>query len=204
MTVTGFDPATLRFQYIPGTGATATRQVRTLFQPPLTVSLDVRLDLGRNLETQRIETFIRRGDGGAPLPPSQFRDGLLRDAAAFAAEDIVFIVQSLDSLNCDSTQRARLLHLSQRRVTERTVLLSRLAEQLTDHLHDLKSRELRQIWHATMIASLESSERISAEALQILTSEQANWLLRRELLPSFTRPRGWLDRERRTPQVMVR
>ena len=73
LTVTGFDPATQRFQYIPGVGATAARQVRTLFQPPLTVSLDVRLDVGRNLETQRIETFIKRGDAGAPLPPSQFR-----------------------------------------------------------------------------------------------------------------------------------
>ncbi len=204
LTVTGFEPATQRFRYISATGVTAARHARTLFQPPLTVSLDVRLDLGRNLETQRIETFIRRGDAGTPLPPSQFRDALLRDAAAFAAEDILFIVQSLDSLNCDSTQRARLLHLSRRRVTERTALLSRLAEQLTDHLHDLKSRELRTIWHATIIASLESSERISAEALQILTPAQTSWLLRRELLPSFTRPKGWLDRERRTPQVMVR
>jgi hypothetical protein len=204
LTVTGFDAATQRFQYIAATGATAARQARTLFQPPLTVSLDVRLDVGRNLETQRIETFIKRGDAGAPLPPSQFRDGLLRDAAAFTAEDIGFIVQNFDSLQCDSSQRARLLDLRQRRTAERTALLSRLADQLAVNLDNLKSRELRQIWHATMIASLESSERISAEALQILTPEQTSWLLRRDLLPSFTRPRGWLDRERRTPQVMVR
>jgi hypothetical protein len=202
--VVGFDTASRTFRYAPNPGLGWGRTSAALTQPPFGLTVDYRLDLSRNLETQRIETFVRRGDAGTPVPPSQFRASLLKDAEAFAAEDIGSILKSLDSLGCDSAQVLELQALGQQRTRERVALIAALAERLTNSLHDLRSKALRQAWHETMIASLESSERITARALQILRPAQIDWLLRNELLPSFTRPRGWLERERRSPQLIVR
>jgi hypothetical protein len=204
LAVTGYDASTRAFRYAPQPSVSTSATGRALLQPPFGVTLDVRVDLSRNLETQRVEGFVRRGDAGGPLPPSQFRASLLRDAAAFSAEDILFISHSLDSLGCDSTQREQLMKISRRRLDERAALFGNLADEMSKRLSDLRSKELRNIWHATMIASLESSERATKDALKVLTPEQIGWLLRRDLLPSFRQPRGWLDRERRLPQLNVR
>jgi hypothetical protein len=96
-TPVGFDAATNRFKYVINPRFGSTDPANTLLRAPFRVTLDIALTLGRPLDQQQIDRWIKPGRGGRPGPKLTANE-LERRYARSVPDPYKAILQESDSL----------------------------------------------------------------------------------------------------------
>ncbi len=203
LNVRGFDPAARQFIYTvnPQFGsATVSRAFRT----PFKVSVDVRLDVSADHETQAMENLMRPlvADDRA-RDTTAVRARLLQAAGPFSV-GIGPLLRSADSLQLTLEQRTALGQLDRRLTATRDSLYGRLAVFLVSLHGDYGSGAARAMWHETIERSLRATYATGRAARVVLTESQLSWLRKTNRIGVLEYSPDWLERTARAPFTIPR
>lgn len=168
LTVRGFDPATQRYTYAVNPLFGSTAQFRNIFRAPFRITLDVRLNIEPDRETQYLESLLRVGkSAGDTLTEQEIKQRIARGFNPLNA----FIV-SKDSLHLSTAQVDSIKAISQRYATVRDSIVTVLARYLLARRGNYGGEEVRQHWHSAGIASYAAYVKEARSAIGVLTPEQ--------------------------------
>jgi hypothetical protein len=202
--VTGFDPVAQQFRYAINPDFGVNRRLANAFQPVAGLSVDLRLDVGRNLESQAIEGLIRRAVQGRVRTPEEIGTLLLMQAEARDADQTPRVLSDSIALELTTSQVLALDSLATRRRNERSAIYRDLGGFLAPRLSELGTPEVRQRWHDAIVASARSAAR-QAEAIRVVLTD-AQWaeIRRRRLAPAWQLTLSDVERTARAPQLLPR
>jgi hypothetical protein len=170
LTVRGFDPATNRFLYTVNPQFGSSSVYRTTFRSPFVMTVDFRIELGPDRETQYLEGALRtlRTEGGESLTLDQFKSRI--SPRAFNPLDAV--IQRKDTFALTPVQIDSLNAASRRYAVVHDSLITDLARYLLTRHGDYGGEEVRDHWHATALAIYERIVDLAAVARSTLTEAQ--------------------------------
>ena len=197
LNVQGFDPAANRFRYSVNPRFGTTSAFAASFRQPARLTLDVRLDASRNIESQAIEGFVRRGIGDGPLTTTRLKESLISAAGLASGGEIDRILQRSDSLNLTVAQQERLRELKAMLKSERDTLYGSLAEYLVVRQGEYQAPQVRERWHSDIARSIRRTFEVGREVRELLSPEQMSWLRNRRLTLSLEYSPDWLERTTR-------
>ena len=195
----GFDPAGGRFIYAvnPQFGSSAISQLA--YRHPVRLTVDFRVDVGRDPETQAIEqsmkTAERYGYDGSASKLTEFFI-LLAQPRAFNLENILRVK---DSLGLSVGQTGEILVLQKRHRAVSDSIFAGLAAYLFGRQGNYSGEATRQVWHDAISRVVRSSVTATEGARALLSSEQLDWLRSRRLAPTLFYSSNWLERTLRGP-----
>lgn len=201
---TSFDARRQRFGYAVNPDFGSTRRWRRALQPVVSLMVDLRLDVGRNLERQALEALVLRGNGGDAIPVGRLRGFLLEQARRARQSDSDRILEMSDSLLLSPRTLADVRGEVTRRDAVRDSIYGRLADELERGRARLGDPALQRAWRSAILAATRVSAAADRASIALLTDAQRRWMRDRRLLPSLDRPPEWLDLLERQPQVLVR
>jgi hypothetical protein len=176
LTVRSFDAARRTFLYAVNPHFGRTGSARGGNAPPMRISIDARLDIGRNREAQAIESelsYMRQL--GAPLDSVTLFGRLIRQPPGARRDDIAGLLALKDSLKLDDSQIMRLEQLRARRDSLRAQQYGRLAGALARTLERTEPRQ----WHEAVASVTRNHFEYAHAARTLLTESQlARWRLR--------------------------
>jgi hypothetical protein len=181
LTVRGFDPATNRFVYTVNPLFGGTSQSRNTFRSPFVVTLDVRLEVGPDRETQYLEALLRpRGAERAALTLDQIKSRIAR-----GFNPIDQLLQQKDSVPLTAAQVDSVTRLSKRYAVRRDSIATEMARYLLARHGAYDGAEVRDRWHAAGVASYRGYIGDIRQVLALLTPEQRAAMEKRPALLSF-------------------
>jgi hypothetical protein len=201
LTVRGFDPAANRFRYSANPQFGSTAVSRNTARQPFRITLDFRLDIGPNRETQIIRNYLEPLADGAPLQVSAVRAQLLGDAREFDGEDVRLILRRADSLSLSEAQIDSITALRSQFLSTRDSIYTDLARYLVAHADSYRSRAVRTYWHDAIASSIRLMYQTALHVRDVLTPDQLMWLRTRGLAPSLYYSPDWLERKVREPLI---
>lgn len=202
--VRGFDVAASRFVYQANPDFGSVSTTRSLLLAPFRLTLDVRLDIGPNRETQFIKSRFADPPlgGGVPRDASLLKQQLIA-ATHLRRDDIEDIVTSgmpsLTAAQRDSIEQLRTSYLR-----ERDSIYAALAQYLVDRRGAFDGPEVRQAWHDAIAASSEKSFAVAMSVRRILADSQIRWLEARGLAEGLDESPDWLARVLKGPLLLPR
>jgi hypothetical protein len=199
-----FDPSTHRFRYAVNPLFGTNAAFSAAFRQPTRLTIDFRLDVSHNLESQAIAGFVRRGIGDDPLTTSRLKTSLLSAAGMVNGGDIDRILRRADSLRLTSQQEHRIRALRDILVAERESLYGSLAEYLVAQQGEYDSPPVRARWHADIVTSIRRTFEVGRNVRELLTAEQVTWLRRHRLTLSLEYSSDWLERTTNGYQLLPR
>jgi hypothetical protein len=204
LNVRGFDARTNAFRYSVNPLFGTSTAYRNAFRQPFRLTVDLRLDLSRSLESQAIEGFVNHGVDGGPLTVGRLKASMLSAAGTFGGGEIDRILLHADSLRLNAVQRAQLGILKQRALAVRDSVYGALAEYLIAQGRNYESSSVRERWHADITFSIRSTFLIGTRVREMLTAEQLAWLRARRLTLTLEYSPDWLERTIRAPLLLPR
>lgn len=170
LTVRGFDPATNRYRYTVNPLFGNTSVFRNTFRSPFTVSLDFRLEVGPDRETQYIENNMRPGKGEKPdsLTLQQIKNKIA--PRPFNPLDAILLRR--DSLALTQAQVDTLTSLSKGYAVYRDSVITDLARYLVSRRGSYDGEEVRERWHSAGIANYVAARNLAAATRSIFTPAQ--------------------------------
>lgn len=203
LNVRGFDPVAQRFLYTtnPMFGKPSIEGLR----PPFAITLDFRLDVGRDRESQAIEQFLGNEDTQrASGTATELKERMISIAQRFGAADLSTVIALADSLKLSPHQLEGLTRLRDSVTTVRDSIYSELATYLLANSQSSSSRSVRDHWHGAIAAAITASVRAGWDARAILSQEQCAWLIRQRRLVSFEFSAAQLESITRSPILFPR
>jgi hypothetical protein len=168
LTVRGFDPASNQFKYTVNPLFGSSTQFRNTFRSPFMLTLDVRLEVGPDRETQFLSSLLRpRANEGAALTEQQIKT---RIARGFNPIDQILSLK--DSLKLTQAQVDSFSAISKHYATTRDSIVTAMARYLVARRGDYEGEEVRQRWHAAGIASYRAYLTEARMVVGLLTPEQ--------------------------------
>ncbi|HEV8446018.1 MAG TPA: carboxypeptidase-like regulatory domain-containing protein [Gemmatimonadaceae bacterium] len=168
LTVRGFDPTTNRFNYTVNPLFGSTTQFRSAFRSPFVITLDVRLEVGPDRETQFLESLLRpRGSEGAALTVDQIKNRIAR-----GFNPIDQFLQQKDSVPLTKEQVDSASKMSKRYSVRRDSIATEVARYLVSRQGNYGGAEVREHWHAAGIASYRGYIDDVRTVVSLLTPEQ--------------------------------
>ena len=202
--VTGFDAGAQQFRYAVNPDFGISRRFGSAFQPVAGVSVDLRFDIGRNMESQAIEGLMRRAVQGRVRSPEELAILLQMQAEVRDADQTPNVIADSATLRLTSAQVVALDSLATRRRLERAAIYRELGTFLAPRLSDLGSPDVRRQWHDAIVASARSAARHAEAARGVLTDTQWAEIRRRRLAPAWQLTTAEVERNARAPQLLPR
>jgi hypothetical protein len=172
--VRGFDPATNQFRYNvnPQFGSTAISQ--RAFRAPFGITIDFRMYVGPDRETQGIEGALRPTplDSTTVLSEKQIKAKLSRNVQTPFEQ----LLRMLDSLKLTPAQVARINAMDTRYLTARDSVYNELAKYLAPLHGDYTGEEVRTHWHTAVMTVYHAIFDQVAELYALFTPEQRSKL----------------------------
>jgi hypothetical protein len=168
LTVRGFDPATNSFKYAVNPLFGSTTQFRSAFRSPFMLTFDVKLEVGRDRETQYLTSLlqVRKGDGDSlSLQQIKFR-------IARSYNPLDQILTAKDSISLTAAQIDSIKAIGKRYAVVRDSIVTALARYLQARHGEYEGEEVRQHWHTAGVASYTAYLREMRAALALLTPAQ--------------------------------
>jgi hypothetical protein len=198
LTVRGFDAQTNRFRYTvnPRFGSHLTP-----LHAPFRITLDVRIDIGPNRETEAIDVEMRRANeasGLTPPPPGVIAEGLRGMRGLYGHADFDILEDRADEIGLDSVQLRPIGQLIHANSAFSDSVYANLATYLSTHASSSKSRETRTYWHDAIAATIRHNYETAVKIRGVLQPDQIAWLRQRgQIWVDFTPE--WLRNELRKP-----
>ncbi|HSQ31288.1 MAG TPA: carboxypeptidase-like regulatory domain-containing protein [Gemmatimonadaceae bacterium] len=149
LTVRGFDPASQRFAYTVNPLFGSTSQFRNTFRSPFMLTLDFRLEVGPDRETQYLEALLRpRASEGPALTLDQIKNRIAR-----AFNPIDQLLQQKDSIKLTDTQVDSMKRISRSYSVRRDSIATAMARYLMDRRGEYGGEDVRKRWHAAGVDS---------------------------------------------------
>ncbi len=168
LTVRGFDPTTNRFNYTVNPLFGSTTQFRNTFRSPFVITLDVKLEVGPDRETQYLESLLRpRGSEGAALTVDQVKNRIAR-----GFNPIDQLMQQKDSIPLTKEQVDSVMKISRRYAVRRDSIATVMAQYLVARHGNYGGEEVRDTWHAAGVASYRGYLEDIRAVVALLTPEQ--------------------------------
>jgi hypothetical protein len=168
LTVRGFDPTANRFAYTVNPLFGSTTQFRNTFRSPFVITLDVKLEVGPDRETQFLESLLRpRGSEGAALTVDQIKNRIAR-----GVNPIDQLLQQKDSVNLTKEQVDSVTRVSKRYAVRRDSIATAMAQYLVARHGEYGGEEVRDRWHAAGVASFMGYIDGIRAVVALLTPEQ--------------------------------
>ncbi len=168
LTVRGFDPTANRFNYTVNPLFGSTTQFRNTFRSPFVITLDVRLEVGPDRETQYLESLLRpRGSEGAALTVDQIKSRIAR-----GFNPIDQLMQQKDSIPLSKEQVDSVTKISRRYAVRRDSIATVMAQYLVARHGSYGGEEVRETWHAAGVASYRGYIDDIRTVVALLTPEQ--------------------------------
>ena len=168
LTVRGFDPASRRFTYTVNPLFGSTSQFRNTFRAPFMLTLDVRLEVGPDRETQFLESLLRpRGSEGAALTLDQIKN---RIARGFNPLDQLLMQK--DSIKLSAAQVDSVRKLSKRYALRRDSIATEMARYLLARRGAYGGEDVRERWHQAGVDSYRGYIADVREVVALFTPEQ--------------------------------
>jgi hypothetical protein len=172
LTVRGFDVPSGTFLYTvnPRFGRRS-----TVGQPPFRITLDVRLDIGPNRETEAIAVQMRRASEMSGVSPPRSADiahGLEAMARLYGNTDFTMLRRNATALGLDSTQSDSIFRIIDAYSASRDSIYAGLAVYLAAHATSVGRRETRDQWHAAIATAIALSYRTAVRIRALLTPDQ--------------------------------
>ena len=168
LTVRGFDPTTQRFTYTVNPLFGTTSQFRNTFRAPFIVTLDVRLEVGPDRETQFLESLLRpRASEGAALTLEQIKNRIAR-----AFNPIDQMLTQRDSIKLTGPQIDSIRIISKEYSLRRDSIATAMARYLMTRHGDYGGQDVREHWHQAGVESYRGLLRDVRAAIAIFTPEQ--------------------------------
>lgn len=201
---TGFDSSARSFRYALNPAFGSVDRNRTVSRVPTGLSLDFRLDVGTNLESQALEAFVMHGQGETRMSGATLEQTLIASARRYSAGDLERLLGVGDSLALSPVQRREIERIAAGIRRTQDSVYHELAAYLSDPSTELSSPEARQRWHSAIVHSIRSAFRGGAEARAHLSSTQIEWLQRRHMASTLVFSEDWLERTTRGAQLLPR
>jgi hypothetical protein len=169
LTVRGYDPTTQRFKYTVNPLFGSTSVFRNTFRQPFMLTVDFRMDVGPDRETQFLEMLLkpRKADNTKVLSEAQIKPRIMRGNNPV---DQIMLVK--DSLKLTDAQVDSMRKLGQKFVTTRDSIATSVAHFLAGRNGDYGGAEVRDVWHAAGIASYTTFFRTMRNVIDVFTPEQ--------------------------------
>ena len=168
LTVRGFDPTTQRFTYTVNPLFGTTSQFRNTFRAPFMLTLDVRLEVGPDRETQFLESLLRpRANEGAALTLEQIKNRIAR-----AFNPIDQMLTQRDSIKLTGPQIDSIRIISKEYSLRRDSIATAMARYLMTRHGDYVGPDVREHWHLAGVESYRGLLRDARAAIAIFTPEQ--------------------------------
>jgi hypothetical protein len=169
LTVRGYDPALQQFKYAVNPQFGSTAVFRNTFRQPFTLTVDFRMDVAPDRESQFIEALLipRKADNVKQLSEAQIKQRIMRGNNP--VDQIIFVK---DSLKLTDAQVDSLRKIGQRFVYVRDSIAGAVARYLAARNGDYNGAEVRRVWHSAGIASFTTFFRTMKSALEVFTPEQ--------------------------------
>lgn len=168
LTVRGFDPATNRFNYTVNPLFGSTTTFRSAFRSPFVITLDIKLEVGPDRETQFLESLLRpRGSEGAALTVDQIKSRIAR-----GYNPIDQLMQQKDSMSLTKAQVDSVTLISKHYAVRRDSIATAMAQYLVARHGDYGGEDVRERWHAAGVASYKGYLEDIRAVVGLLTPEQ--------------------------------
>lgn len=169
LTVRGFDPASRQFKYAVNPLFGSTAVFRNAFRQPLTLTIDFRVDIAPDRESQYLESILspRKVDTLKQLSEAQIKQRIMR-----GSNPVDQITSLQDSLRLTDTQVESMRKLGQRFSVARDSIAREVARFLALRNGDYGGEEVRRVWHSAGIATYTVFFRTMKSVIAILTPEQ--------------------------------
>jgi len=168
LTVRGFDPTSSQFKYTVNPLFGSSTQFRNTFRSPFMLTLDVRLEVGPDRETQYLSSLLRpRASEGAALTEQQIK---ARIARGFNPIDQILLVK--DSLKFTQVQLDSLAAVSKRYAATRDSIVTDMARYLVARHGNYQGEDVRQRWHSAGVASYRAYLTEARMVIAMLTPQQ--------------------------------
>jgi hypothetical protein len=167
--VRGFDPASRQFKYAVNPLFGSTAVFRNAFRQPLTLTIDFRVDIAPDRESQYLESILspRKVDTLKQLSEAQIKQRIMR-----GSNPVDQITSLQDSLRLTDTQVESMRKLGQRFSVARDSIAREVARFLALRNGDYGGEEVRRVWHSAGIATYTVFFRTMKSVIAILTPEQ--------------------------------
>ena len=149
LTVRGFDPSARRFTYTVNPLFGTTSQFRNTFRAPFMLTLDVRLEVGPDRETQFLESLLRpRANEGAALTLDQIKNRIAR-----GFNPIDQLLMQKDSIKLTAEQVDSIRKISKAYSLRRDSIATEMARYLVARHGEYGGEEVRERWHQAGVES---------------------------------------------------
>jgi len=176
LTVRGFDPARNAFRYAVNPMFGSTLASRSTFGTPFRVTLDIRLELGRDRQADALTRYLYppSSDSTSRFDSEAIKAQLLRRARQPHAIDLILRIK--DSLHLSATQVSSLSVLGDRYQAVRDSIFASLAADVATPSRDVKATWWRFV--AANLAVGRSERELRAPIRSILSVDQAEVVFR--------------------------
>ncbi len=195
---TGFDQASAHFQYLVNPQFGSARANALVAQQPFRLTVDFHLAVGPDVETERIDRYMRPEEDGIDWNERTLKSRLLRIVDATGVrwlED----PKVADTLHLTTDQRLEISDSATQLEALRDSVFGDLAQFLVAHQSDLDGAIVRERWHRAFEAELRFRFDVGAQAARLLTPEQLDWARIHLPAAGLAYSHDWLEREARAP-----
>ncbi|MES2177252.1 MAG: carboxypeptidase-like regulatory domain-containing protein [Gemmatimonadota bacterium] len=176
LTVRGYDAAQNRFTYSVNPQFANTAVYRNTFRSPFTISLDFRVELGRDRETQYVQQAMRLS--GEERVETLTVDQVRQKIAPIAFDPFLQLFQQKDSIGLSARQVDSLNALRTRYMTAKDSVKHDLSSFLAGRRGDYGGADVRARWHGAAIAVYEALFALIPAMRAVLTDEQVDRITR--------------------------
>jgi hypothetical protein len=168
LTVRGFNSTTNSFNYTVNPLFGSSAQFRNTFRSPFMLTLDIRLQVEPDRESQYLESLLRpRGSEGPVLTEQQVKARIAR-----AQNPLDQVMLAKDSINLTAAQVDTLRAIGQRFAASRDSIVTDMARYLIARHGDYGGPEVRERWHDAGVSSYRSYLKELRLAISVFTPEQ--------------------------------
>jgi hypothetical protein len=169
LTVRGFDPTTKRFTYAVNPQFGNTAVFRNTFRQPFTLTIDFRMDVARDRETQMLSALLtpKKAENVKVLSEAQIKQRIMR---GFNPIDQMILVK--DSLKFTDAQIDSMRKIGQRFAVARDSIATKVAKYLVSRNGDYGGAEVRDVWHSAGIATYTVFFHTMKQVIGVFTPEQ--------------------------------
>jgi hypothetical protein len=169
LTVRGYDATAQRFKYAVNPQFGSTAVFRNTFRQPFMLTVDFRMDVSPDRETQFIHSLLtpKKGEGVKAYSEAQIKQKIMR---GFNPMDQLILVK--DSLKLTDTQVDSMRKLGQKFLASRDSIAGHVAKFLVARNGDYGGAAVREEWHAAGIESYRVYLRTMKALIAMFTPEQ--------------------------------
>jgi hypothetical protein len=168
LTVRGFDASANRFIYAVNPQFGGSAQFRNTFRAPFMLTLDARIEIGPDRETQYLGSLLRP----RATEPGELNEQQIKARISRGFNPIDQFLSMKDSLKLTQAQVDTITAVGRRNLATRDSVATGIARFLVSRHGAYDGEEVRAAWHEAGVASYRSYLRSVRTVLALLTPEQ--------------------------------